>query len=101
MVDTEQRLFAFGPFGVSVGEGPYGTFRWRKKNVTTIELTERCIRGISGGAFGFLGRRPSEGDLILRDPLRGDHLGPPHTAAGGPRPHAGARYHLPPGRAGP
>ena len=68
MAETEQRLFSFGPFGVSVGAGPYGTFRWRKKNVTTIELTDRCLRGISSGAFGFFGRRSLAGDPVFEIP---------------------------------
>jgi hypothetical protein len=53
MTDAEQRLFAFGPFGVSVCDGPYGIFKWQKQNVTVIELTERCIKGTPGQSFGF------------------------------------------------
>jgi hypothetical protein len=44
-VDTEQLLLRFGPFGVSVCDGPYGIFRWQRKNVYVIELTDRCLRG--------------------------------------------------------
>lgn len=68
MADTEQRLFAFGPFGVSVCEGPYGIFRWQKQNVTAIELTDRCIRGIPGRAFGFLRRRSRPGSPSFEIP---------------------------------
>jgi hypothetical protein len=47
-----------------VCEGPYGIFKWQKKNVTVIELSDRCIRGIANRGFGFLklpalGRDPS------------------------------------------
>jgi len=63
VADTEQRLYSFGPFGVSVCEGPYGIFKWQKKNVTLIELTDRCIRGVANRSFGFL-KLPSLG----RDP---------------------------------
>jgi len=62
MADAEQRLFAFGPFGVSVCEGPWGLFRWRWQNATRIELTDRGIRGIASGAFVFLRLRPRGGD---------------------------------------
>jgi len=45
IVDTEQLLLSFGPFGVSVCDGPYGVFKWQRQNVFVIELTDRCIRG--------------------------------------------------------
>lgn len=68
MADTEQRLFSFGPFGVSVGAGPYGIFRWRKKNITLIEVTDRCIRGISSGDLGPARRRLQGGDSSFEIP---------------------------------
>jgi hypothetical protein len=57
MAETEQRLLAFGPFGVSVGDGPYATFTGRQKNVTLIELTDHCIRGISSADLGSVRQR--------------------------------------------
>jgi hypothetical protein len=44
-VDTEQPLLSFGPFGVSVCEGPYRIFKWQWQNVFVIELTDHCLRG--------------------------------------------------------
>lgn len=61
MADAEQQLFAFGPFGVSDCEGPYGVFKWQKTNVTKVELTDRCIRGIPTRGFSFMGRKPRGG----------------------------------------
>ena len=52
MAQTEQRLYSFGPFGVSVCDGPYGIFKWQKKNVTVVELTDRCIKGIDNRGLG-------------------------------------------------
>jgi hypothetical protein len=52
VADTEQPLLSFGPFGVSVCDGPYGIFKWQKKNVTIIELTDRCIRGVDNRGLG-------------------------------------------------
>jgi len=68
VADTEQRLYSFGPFGVSVCEGPYGIFKWQKKNVTAIELTDRCIRGIANRSFGFFGLRPQGQDPSFEIP---------------------------------
>jgi len=45
MVDTERPLLSFGPFGVSVCDGPYGIFKWQWQNVFLIELTNHCLRG--------------------------------------------------------
>ena len=44
-MDTEQTLFSFGPFGVSVWDGPFGIFKWHWENVFVIEITDRCLRG--------------------------------------------------------
>ena len=56
MVDTEQPLLSFGPFGVSVCDGPYGIFKWQWQNVFLIELTDRCLRGSRSSRFLFLAR---------------------------------------------
>jgi hypothetical protein len=61
VADTEQPLLSFGPFGVSVCDGPYGIFKWQKKNVTIIELTDRCIRGVDNRGLGWLFRFRSWG----------------------------------------
>jgi hypothetical protein len=55
MVDTEQPLLSFGPFGVSVCEGPYRVFKWQWQNVFVIELTDHCLRGGRRSRFPFLG----------------------------------------------
>jgi len=55
-VDTEQVLLSFGPFGVSVCEGPYAVFKWQWQNVFLIELTERCLRASRRSRFPFFGR---------------------------------------------
>ena len=68
MAETEQRLLAFGPFGVSVGDGPYGTFTWRQKNVTLIELTDHCLRGISSADLGSVRQRLQGGDSSFEIP---------------------------------
>ena len=52
VAQSEQRLYSFGPFGVSVCDGPYGIFKWQKKNVTVVELTDRCIKGIDNRGLG-------------------------------------------------
>ena len=54
--DTEGPLLSFGPFGVSVCDGPYGIFRWQWKNVFRIELTDECLRGTRRSRFRLLGR---------------------------------------------
>jgi hypothetical protein len=56
MVDTEQPLLSFGPFGVSVCEGPYGVFKWQRQNVFRIELTDQCLRGSRRSGFPLLSR---------------------------------------------
>jgi hypothetical protein len=60
VVDTEQLLFGFGPFGVSVCDGPYGVFKWQWQNVFAIELTDRCLRGSRRSRLSF-GRRSRGG----------------------------------------
>jgi len=42
-VDAEQLLLSFGPFDVSVCEGPYGIFKWQRQNVFLIELTDPSL----------------------------------------------------------
>ena len=65
MGDEEALLCAFGPFGVSVCNGPYGVFKWQKTNMTRIELTGTCIRAIIQRAVGpFAGRRSRKGPLF-------------------------------------
>lgn len=44
-MDMEQTLFSFGPFGVSVWDGPFGIFRWHWENVFVIEITDHCLKG--------------------------------------------------------
>ena len=55
MMDTEQSLLRFGPFGVSVCDGPYAVFKWQWQNVFAIELTDHCLRGSRRFRFPFLG----------------------------------------------
>jgi len=68
VAQSEQRLYSFGPFGVSVCDGPYGIFKWQKQNVTVVELTDRCIKGIASRSFGLFGRRPSRQDPSFEIP---------------------------------
>jgi hypothetical protein len=56
MVDAEQSLLSFGPFGVSVCEGPYRVFNWQWQNVFVIELTDHCLRGSRRSRLPFFGR---------------------------------------------
>jgi hypothetical protein len=56
MLDTEQPLLSFGPFGVSVCEGPYRVFKWQWQNVFLIELTDHSLRGTRRFRFPLLGR---------------------------------------------
>jgi hypothetical protein len=58
-VDTEQLLLSFGPFGVSVCDGPYRVFRWQWQNVFLIELTDHCLRGSRRSRSFLRGRRES------------------------------------------
>lgn len=44
-MDLEQPLFSFGPFGVSVWNGPFGIFKWHWDNFFVIELTAGGLRG--------------------------------------------------------
>ena len=44
-MDTGQPLLSFGPFGVSVCDGPYAVFKWQWHNVFQIELTDHCLKG--------------------------------------------------------
>jgi hypothetical protein len=48
----EQTIFSFGPFGVTVCEGPYSMFKWQRKNITTIALTNQRICGVANRRFG-------------------------------------------------
>jgi hypothetical protein len=50
-VDTEQLLLSFGPFGVSVCDGPYAVFKMQWQNVFLIELTDRRLRGSRRSGF--------------------------------------------------
>jgi hypothetical protein len=36
---AESLLFSFGPFGVSICDGPYSMFKWQRKNASFIEMT--------------------------------------------------------------
>jgi hypothetical protein len=51
MADMEQTLLSFGPFGVSVCEGPYAVFKRQWQNVFLIELTDHCLRGSRRSRF--------------------------------------------------
>jgi hypothetical protein len=55
-METEQLLLSFGPFGVSVCEGPYGIFKWQRQNVFLIELTDQRLRGSRSSRLFFLAR---------------------------------------------
>lgn len=59
MTETGQRVYAFGPFGVSICDGRYGIFKWQWQNVTLIELTEHSIRGIPRGPLNLFKPRSS------------------------------------------
>jgi hypothetical protein len=59
MTDAEELLCTFGPFGVSMCDGPYGVFKWQKTNMTRIDLTDTCLRAVIQRAFGPFGGRPS------------------------------------------
>lgn len=56
MVDAEEVILSFGPFGVSVCDGPYGVFKWQWQNVFLIELTDHSLRGTRRSRFRLLGR---------------------------------------------
>ncbi len=56
-VDTEQSLLSFGPFGVSVCDGPYRVFKWQWQNVFLIELTDRRLKASRRFRFPLLGAR--------------------------------------------
>lgn len=56
--NTETTLLTFGPFGVSVCDGPYSMFRWQRKNVTIIEVANVRIRGFPNHSLGFFRLRP-------------------------------------------
>lgn len=50
-MDTEQLLLSFGPFGVSVCDGPYAVFKLQWQNVFLIQLTDRRLRGSRRSRF--------------------------------------------------
>jgi len=62
--NLETPLLCFGPFGVTVCDGPYSMYKWQRKNVTVIELTNTGIHGIPNKKFGLF-KLPA-----LRLPLR-------------------------------
>jgi len=65
VADAEELLCTFGPFGVSVCDGPYGVFKWQKTNMTRIDLTDTCLRAVIQRAFGpFGGRRSTKAPLF-------------------------------------
>jgi hypothetical protein len=64
-VNTEQLLLRFGPFGVSVCDGPYRVFKWQWQNVFTIELTDHGLRGSRMSRPSFLGRRRGGGSFEI------------------------------------
>jgi len=49
----ETSLLTFGPFGVTVCDGPYSMFKWQRKNVTMIEVTNLRIMGVPNQSIGF------------------------------------------------
>lgn len=64
----EQVLYSFGPFGVSLCEGRYSIWKWHKRNVTTIELTNRRIRGVANTRPGLGKLRPALGSPAFEIP---------------------------------
>ena len=68
MAGADELLCAFGPFGVSLCNGPYGVFRWQTSNMTRIELTGTCIRAIRQRAFAVFGGRRSRGGPLFEIP---------------------------------
>jgi hypothetical protein len=58
-MDTEQPLLSFGPFGVSVCDGPYAVFKWQWQNVFLIELTEHRLRASRKFRLPLHRRRPA------------------------------------------
>ncbi len=64
----ERVLYFFGPFGVSVCEGRYSVWKWHKRNVTTIELTNRRIRGVANTRPGIGKLRPGLGSPAFEIP---------------------------------
>jgi hypothetical protein len=65
MVDTEQPLLSFGPFGVSVCEGPYRVFKWQWQNVFLIELTDDRLRGSRRSRSSLLRRRRGDASFEI------------------------------------
>ena len=68
MAGEDELLCAFGPFGVSVCNGPYGVFKWQTSNMTRIELTGTCIRAVRRRAFAIFGGRRSRGGPLFELP---------------------------------
>ena len=64
----ERVLFRFGPFGVSVCRGPYSIWKWQRKNVTVIELTDWRIVGIPNRRPGLGALRPTLGSMSFEIP---------------------------------
>ena len=49
---AETLMYSFGPFGVSICDGPYSMFKWQRKNTSTIELTNRRLCMVPSGMTG-------------------------------------------------
>lgn len=60
----ETSLLTFGPFGVTVCDGPYSMFKWQRKNVTTIEVTNLRIMGVPNQSLGFFKLRGKRKDCF-------------------------------------
>ncbi len=58
---TERVLYFFGPFGVSLCDGPYSAWKWHRSNTTTVELTNRRIVGLANSRRGLAKLRSGPG----------------------------------------
>jgi len=68
-IDAGERvLYSFGPFGISLCEGRYSIWKWHKRNVTAIELTNRRIRGVANTSPGLGKLRPALGSPAFEIP---------------------------------
>lgn len=51
---SENVLLTFGPFGVSICDGPYSMFKWQRKNASYVELTNRRLCVFPNNIPGFM-----------------------------------------------
>jgi hypothetical protein len=53
--DTEQRLYVFDPFGVTICDGPFRIFKWQRQNVRSSSsptAASSCSVGFEGDRHG-------------------------------------------------